>query len=66
MSIGSDTALASFPGIGATVPDSAEGLTTSCFWGGGVAGGVGGVACFLLLRDPICRFPLYFLRMPSL
>ena len=65
VSIGSDMALASFLGIGATVPDSTEGLTTS-FFSGGVAGGVGGASCFLLSSDPICRFPLYFLSMPSL
>lgn len=61
---------ACFPGIGAIAPDSADGFIISfwsCVAGGGVAGGVGGVAaCFLLSNDPICNWLLYFFRIPSL
>lgn len=53
------------------VPDSTDGFKISfsfvCGGGGGDSGGVGGAAaCFLLYSDPICNWPLYFLRMPSL
>lgn len=36
------------------------------FFAGGVAGGVGGAATFLVFKDPICSWPLYFFRTPSL
>ena len=50
-------------------PDSALGSTLSLdsFLGGGVAGGVGGVAALgLLSKDPTCNLLLYFLRIDSL
>ncbi len=33
---------------------------------GGVDGGVGGVACFLVSKEPTFSFGAYFLRIPSL
>lgn len=53
------------PGAADKVPDSAFGLTAS-FCGGGVAGGVGGAAAFLVFREPTWSDFWYFLRMPSL
>ena len=60
-SIDSFTSSTSFPGTGATVPDSACGSTFSLASvfvsaGGGVVGGVGGAASFSLLSsDPTCN-----------
>ena len=56
------------PAVGAAVPDSAEGATFSSFFsaGGGVAGGVGGAACFLESNEPTWSCPLYFFSMLSL
>lgn len=57
---------ASSTGTGTTTPLSACGFTISFFSAGGLAGGVGGAAAFLVSRDPTCSFGLYFLRIPSL
>lgn len=70
MSNASAFSLASLPGIGATVPDAADGWTISffsfCLAGGGVCGGVGGASCFFVSNEPTCSWALYFLRMLSL
>ena len=69
LSSGSATSLASLPGMGATVPDSADGLTISFFSaaGGGVAGGVGGAAALgFESSEPTWSCFWYFFRIPSL
>lgn len=49
------------------VPDSASGVAASSFCaGGGVVGGVGGAAAFLVSKEPTCNWPWYFLKMPAL
>ena len=63
------SSLACCVGVGTITPDSALGSSFSLpsFAGGGVAGGVGGVAALgLLSNDPTCNLPLYFLRIDSL
>lgn len=66
-SASSSCCAAAGPGIGATVPLSADGETAATFCSLGDAGGVGGpAACFLVSNEPTWSLPLYFLRMPSL
>ena len=64
MSRGSEAIFDPWVGAADTVPDSATGWAIS--FAGGVGGGVGGVSCFFVSKDPTCSCPLYFLRMPSL
>ena len=51
--------------VGASVVEDA-GTGAGAGAGAGAGGGRGGAAAFFVSKEPICSFPLYFFRIPSL